>query len=184
ECRVGACPQPRKDLQVKNYGWWLGGAVLVLIAGVGMLYDEPIEPEAQAWLDAVEARRAGESVAYELMMGLDAAAHEDPRELGRQRLAAYAAAGSAKSFDYSEPETGEGLARPSREVLCVLGEADCFQRFSQDPDQAQRLLDEHAVLLQRYREVLALNDFRSQAEPGVAEPLPAYFLISDGNRLL
>lgn len=169
---------------MKNYGWLIAAVVLLGAAGGWMLYDEPLEPEAQAWLDAVQARGEGESVAYQLMMGLDAPAHQDPRDLGRQRLAAYAAAGPNKAFEYSEPPAGERLARPSRESLCVLGEADCFQRFSQDPDAAQRLLDEHALILQRYREVLAENDYRSQAVPGVAEPLPVYILISDGNRLL
>lgn len=170
----------QKDRVVKGYGWWIAIIALIAAAVGYMFYDEPLEPEAQAWLDAVSQQREGESVAHELLLGLDAGPQADPRELGRQRLAAYAEAGPL-----TEPaaETGERLPRLPAEVLCGADGAEFFAWFRQNPASAQALLDEHRLRLQRYREVLALGDFRSQAMSGPAEPLPAYFVAVEGNRL-
>lgn len=151
-----------------------------------MLYDEPLEPEAQAWLDAVAARGEGRSAAYEMLLGLDAPLAQDPRELGRQRLAESIARGpmGMQAEPASAVAAPPRLAKVGAEALCHVSQASCFARFSQDTGQAQRLLDEHPVPLQRYRQVLGLTDYRSLAIPGALEPLPAYGVLVEGNRLL
>jgi hypothetical protein len=119
-------------------GLWIGAALLVL-AGVGWLfYDESLQPQAQTWLDAVQTRSQGSSAAYELLMGLDAPLAQDPRELGRQRLAEYA----VRRCRYSRKpcEAGAAAADPDFDVLCALGAVACFDHCQADPKQALREL--------------------------------------------
>lgn len=162
-----------------------GLAVLILMAG-WMLHDAPLEPQAQAWLDAVEARQAGSSEAFDWMLGLDAPLDVDPRQLGHQRREAHAAqlaSGSGATPAIFETPDGS-LPVPAAEQICHVAEATCLARIDAGELDPQRLLNEYAVLLQRYRQALALVDYRTLTAPGPNEPLPPFMLMIQGNQLL
>jgi hypothetical protein len=149
----------------------LGG--LVLLAGAGWLWsrDEPLDPQAQAWLEQV-AQVGESSEAYYQLLGLDAPTGSDPQAAGRQRLAKPAA-------DEAPAAT---LTLPGDE-LCALGAPGCLQGWRDEPEKLQALLSTHAELLQRYETLLALADYRTLSPPAMDEPMPSYAALLKGNLL-
>lgn len=151
------------------------GTVALLGVAVGLwLCDEPLDPQAQAWLDEVALPQA-ESRAYYQLQGLDAPAGSDPQAVGRQRLAA-ASAGRA--------EAGASLPLPSREAVCSLSEKDCLQRLQRGDILVEPLLTQHAELLQRYRQLLQLEDYRSFGQAARPESTRPFSALQRGNLLL
>ncbi len=160
--------------------------VLATLAGLSalMLLDSSPSPQSLAWQAAFEERRSEPSESYLLLLGLDAAAMEQPTQLGRARLDAYQAWTQAgENGALAQPETLP-LPFPDNEQLCEPGKPECLARSADGSLNAARLLAENAVLLERYRLWLELAPARSQAAPGGSEPLPAYRLLIVANRLL
>ncbi|MEK1905012.1 MAG: hypothetical protein AAAB13_04470 [Pseudomonas sp.] len=156
----------------------LGSFALLSVTAGLWLCDEPLDPQAQAWLDEVAAPKA-ESLAYYQLQGLDAPAGSDPQVVGRERLLALASA------DRTPPPAlaSTSLPLPERDELCSLNEKDCLQRL-QRGEIKTALLTQHAELLRRYRQLLQLQDYRSFGQvdwPDVTRPLSA---LQRGNLLL
>ena len=148
----------------------LGG--LALLGGVAglWLYDEPLEPQTQAWLDQL-AEPEAKSAAYLQLLGLDAPAGSDPLVEGRKRL-------SAANIDAE----ASGLAIPGDEI-CSLTESGCLQRLLQDREARGAHLHQHRELLQRYEELLTLEDYRTLSKVSMSEPMPAYGALIKANQL-
>lgn len=156
---------------------------LLGLAGALWLRDEPLDLRAVAWLEPPEP---GESEAYCRLLGLDAPLGQDSRELGCQRLAVHRQWRAAHGFDEPMPKPAdepEPLALPS-EALCVLGEGDCLARLRRDRAALDQLVVGHAELLQRYEQLLALDDYRSLGLPSPDEPLASFASLERANRLL
>lgn len=148
----------------------LGGlALLGSVAGL-WLYDEPLEPQAQAWLDQL-AEPEAKSTAYLQLLGLDAPAGSDPLVEGRKRLL-------AASID---AEAG-GLPMPGDEI-CLLTETGCLQQLRQDRQALSAHLQQHHELLQRYEKLLTLQDYRTLSQVSISEPMPAYGAMIKANQL-
>lgn len=150
--------------------------VLALLGGVVAfwLYDEPLLPEAQTWLEEV-GKVEGDSAAYYQLFGLDSPAGADPQAAGRKRLEAYhqwlANHGSGQAMPaVDEPAR---LTLPGDE-LCALAKPGCLARLRQDPAALATLLSDHDELLQRYQQLLALEDYRTLSQPSQSEPLLEY----------
>lgn len=164
---------------------WLS-VLLAALAVLGVtawlwLQDEPLAPQAKAWLQVPHAT-AG-SLAYEQLLGLDAPAGEDPQAVGRQLLQAH-------RQKHAQPGPGEAplasrhearIALPGAE-LCTLAEAACLPRLRQEGAVAE-LLARHAELLQRYARLLALSDYRTLSPPSMDEPLANFTTLERANRL-
>lgn len=144
-------------------------ALLGSVAGL-WLYDEPLEPQAQAWLDQL-AEPDAQSAAYLQLLGLDASAGSDAQAEGRQRLAAALA----------EP-AGARLELPGDEI-CVLSETGCLQRLRQERQALATHLQQHHELLQRYEKLLTLQDYRTLGQVSLSEPMPAYGALIKANQL-
>lgn len=147
----------------------LGGLAL-LVGGVWLwFYDEPLEAQAQAWLDQVAVGEPSD--AYYQLLGLDAPAGIDPQVEGRKRLTADKNAAPAAT-----------LTLPGDE-LCSLGASGCLQGWRAEPGKLQALLTTHAELLLRYEKLLTLRDYRSLSQPVMDEPMPSYMALLKGNQL-
>lgn len=165
--------------------WLITASVLLPLALLGwLLHDDAPDAQAQAWLEAFEARRSQPSPSYLSLLGLDAPPAQAPQQLGQARLLAY-----VEWLDAGEPEDGPAdtpgaLPAPPREQLCDAGEAQCLARLASGRLDGARLLAEHATLVERYRGWRDGPAPRQQALPGPAEPLPQYSLLVQGNHLL
>ncbi len=164
----------------RRFGLALGLMLIALALALALgywLWDEPLSPEADAWLRAATPE-GGDAPGYLYLLGLDAA-DGDPEAIGRQRLEAYRQrrAGSASSRDAPSPDHPK-LARPPR---CALPEA-CRARWADG--QGGSPWEAHGELLRRYRQALAYSSYRSGATPGALEPWPDLTYLLDANRLL
>ncbi len=159
--------------------------VLALLGGVVAfwLYDEPLLPDAQAWLEQV-AKVEGDSAAYYQLFGLDSPAGSDPQAAGRKRLMAYHQWLASHGPEKAMPAVDEParLALPGDE-LCALAKPGCLARLRQDPVSLAALLSDHDELLQRYQQLLALEDYRTLSRPSQSEPMVEYRYLSKAAQL-
>ena len=159
--------------------------VLALLGGVVAfwLYDEPLLPDAQAWLEQV-AKVEGDSAAYYQLFGLDSPAGSDPQAAGRKRLMAYHQWLASHGPENAMPAVDEParLALPGDE-LCALAKPGCLARLRQDPVSLAALLSDHDELLQRYQQLLALEDYRTLSRPSQSEPMVEYRYLSKAAQL-
>lgn len=157
------------------------GSLAVLGAGAWLwLQDEPLDPQAAAWL---APPAPGDSAAYYQLLGLDAPAGQDPQAVGRQLVQAHRQWRERHAFSESMPPVdGTRIELPGQE-LCALGESGCLQQLRQDRAVLAALLSRHAELLRRYEHLLALQDYRSLSAPSMDEPLANFTSLERANRL-
>lgn len=163
----------------------LGITILLLLGGWCWLRDEPLDPEAQAWLQAIHSP-AGESAAYLFYLGFDAVLGDEPQVIGRERLSAYRQWSASHRLSDSAPlaAVAKSLAAPTDDELCGLGLRVCLERLQAGEIDAPAILQRHAELLQRYRQLLQLNDYRTLSPVGMSEPMAPFVLLRKANRLL
>lgn len=165
----------------KNF-FWLGGLLLVLLlGGFAWLRDEALSPEAEGWLKQF-SERPKHSDAFLYLNGLDAPADEEPAELGAARLAHYQhwLATSEPSDQYWELQQAT-LPLPQGPAFCAREESACWRDlFASDPSE---VLAEHAVLLERYRHLMTLDDYATLTSPTLSDPLPPFFYLRRGHQL-
>lgn len=168
---------------MKKWQKILLGSVLVLGAVAWLWWqDEALNPQAEAWLDEPVAP-AG-SAAYYQLLGLDAPAGQDPQAVGRQLVQAHRQ-WRAEHGPYdlmASAVDGQRIELPGKE-LCALGEGDCLQQLREDRAALAELLARHGELLQRYENLLALNDYRTLGQPSMDEPLANFTTLDRANRL-
>ncbi|WP_068828851.1 hypothetical protein [Pseudomonas sp. BMS12] len=167
---------------MKTWPIILLGSLVALGAGAWQwAQDEPLAPQAAAWLQSPAA--TPDSFAYYQLLGLDAPAGKDPLVVGRQLLQVHRQWRAQHGF--SEPmvnDEGERIALPGQ-ALCAFGEPDCLPRLRQDRAALAELLARHSELLQRYDKLLALSDYRTLAEPSMDEPLANFTSLRQANLL-
>lgn len=159
---------------MKRWQIFLLSSLLVLGAsGWWWLQDEPLDSHARAWLDEQAAPRS-DSRAYYQLLGMDAPLGVDTEEEGRKRLA-------AMGKNHSSSTT---LPLPALEQACWLYQRDCLERLQSGEVVVDELLEKHGVLLQRYQQLLQLDDYHVLSRVSMEEPLPSYTPLMRGNFLL
>ena len=161
---------------------WISLAGLALLAAIAALWllDEPLDAQAQAWLQAPPA--AAESAAYYQLLGLDAPAGDDPQQAGRRLLQAHRQWRATHDFSAAmAPVAGPRIERP--EPVCALGEPGCLPQLRDQRAQLDERLQRHAELLRRYAQLLALNDYRTLSQPSLDEPQAGFVSLERSGRL-
>jgi hypothetical protein len=153
----------------------------LVVGGYAWLRDEAPSPEVQSWLQQLDAR-PDQSAAYLFLNGLDAPVVQNPADLGAKRLEAYqrwvAEHGDGEHFVAARHAT---LDLPEGPEFCSVEQSDCFNELiARGP---QPLSPEQATLLERYQQLLLLDDYHTLTFPSLYEPmLPLKYLIR-GNQL-
>lgn len=166
----------------------VGGLLSVALLGCGLFYwlrDEPQSAEVGQWLAQAQLR-PGSSAAYLFLAGLDAPPRHSPAALGQARLHEYqqwqARHGFAEPGFTPAPQTR--LPLPAGKDFCPVEKRACFAGLLERQEQLPALVAEHGALLNRYRYLLTLGDFRTLQAPSAAEPvLPLTYLVR-GQQLL
>ncbi len=165
----------------KNF-FWLGGLLLVLLlGGFAWLRDEALSPEAEGWLKQF-SERPKHSDAFLYLNGLDAPADEEPAELGAARLAHYQhwLATPERDDRYRAP-LQMTLPPPQGPLFCKREKSACLRDVLWG--DASALLVEHAVLLERYRHFMTLDDFVTLTAPSFQDPFPPLLYLQRGHQL-
>lgn len=153
----------------------LGSAVLVgalVTGGALLLRDDPLRPEVADWLR--DARHEGaDSAAFLYLMGMDAPADQAPEAYGRERLDIYERwyAQHGATDDFRLPGR-PALELPEIPQLCALEEKGCWASLVARDGELDTWVQRHAVLVDRYHHLLALDDYRTLTSGGASEPLP------------
>ena len=167
---------------------WVALAGLVIVLAVVALWDEALNPRAQAWLAPDNRVIAAGSNGYFTLMGLFAAPADRPHDVGRKRVQAYELAISTTQ-DISElvfedyPDSKRLRLGAEFEFLCQIEKANCLTRFLDHADTIVALTEKHHTLLGRYHSLYEYPAFHSSATPGFNEPLVPYHLLATMNRL-
>lgn len=166
----------------------IGGLLSLALLGCGLFYwqrDEAPSAEVRQWLQQAQVQ-PGSSAAYLFLAGLDAPPRHSPAALGEARLQEYQQWRASHEFvDQSFiPAPRDRLVLPAGADFCPVEKQACFNGLLQRQAQLPALLTEHTALLNRYRYLLTLGDFRTLHLPSAAEPgLPLTYLIR-GQQLL
>ncbi|TQV82397.1 hypothetical protein FKG94_06530 [Exilibacterium tricleocarpae] len=166
----------------------LSGIVVFIVLAVMLLQaDDELRPEARQLLDM--ASTSEPSDAYLYLMGIFAAADEEPMAVGARIYASVRQGEQAflnreAEFSYEDYPADKKLPMPDGDLLCGAWEAGCLGRLFSAKDQYAEMLQTHATVLARYKTFLALEDYRTLSSPAVVSaPLPSYRYITVANRI-
>ena len=140
-------------------GWWIS--------------DEPLDPVATAWLE----QPTPESQAYNLLLGMGSETPITAEEVGR-RL-------------FEEQQRDNGTFAPARHfhhlddeaLLCDYTRHACLLSQRENAKQAKALLRDNQVLVDRYQQFLALDDFSDNTPLSFSAEFPRYALLLHAARL-
>jgi len=163
--------------------------ILSLSALLGLLLiDDELDTGPAAWVSLAMDDEVSESEAFHYLFGLMAHASAQPAVVGKDLLRAYLEqeakfTGRFQSFQFKGYPADKRLTLPEGEVYCHLREHNCFDTLLGNRDLISDELDRHTVLLDRYREFLSYDDFRTLTKPSVYAPMLEYQYLEKGNRL-
>lgn len=158
-------------------------AAVVAFALIANAFDEDLDPEVLAVLEARPAPVASSRNGYFYLVGIGMSG-EDPHAAGRRYVAAVDAAQQKRI-------AGEDVQWPRIERLkiafsdlCAMDGAPCLEKVGADKAGAHKLLDEHALLVERYRTLLEYPQYQeTQRLSHYETPLPDYFGLGAAQRL-
>jgi hypothetical protein len=167
----------------------LAAAGIVALAVVANAFDEAIHPEVAAYLDERPRAPAEQRNGYFQAVGL-AALEAEPHAAGRAHVAGIAAA-QAKRLEGGEASWPQlpMLSIPpvlrGAEGLCAMDSgAPCVAEVGAHRREAAALVDEHALLLQRYRRLLEYPEYLETHRIAHYEtPYPAFLPLTAAQSL-
>ena len=165
---------------------WLLLLVPAAVTGLVLLgqIDEEPSVEVLDLLDRLERESGVESEAYLYLMGLSAAEGVDPQEAGRQHLMTRErAAEDDVAASLIAERSLDALPRPDGELFCSVREKCCLQRLVNADIDIARLLEKHAVLLDRANRFYQYTEYTTLVKPTLEERYPPYQLLSAAERL-
>jgi hypothetical protein len=138
--------------------------------------DERLSPEAKKWLDKEESVIDPESNVYFALMGLFAAAADDPHRVGMERVKAYRRARLTKKASHEEavfedyPRSKRfGIKKDDIEALAkVTGPSFLLELFDNEA-VIRGLAVKYRVLLDRYRELYEYEYFKSELHERIVD---------------
>ena len=136
---------------------WAAGVIAAAAAAVLVVnrFDQDLAPEAREYYASGATPPLDESSGFAMIVGLAAPAGEDPRRFAL----AWAESVKAWARDGRRPPAASGqlTVRAAPEVICRPEEFDCPAQLGGKPQTVADLVADHAVLLQRYRELQGLS---------------------------
>ncbi len=152
--------------------------------------DEELSSTAQEWTTKLENDRASKSEAFIYLSGIMAAENENVLLAGENRFSAYKKAEDvAQPFDekivFDDYPSDKALSKPNRdnEIYCKLWEKGCLRNIVNHSSSWESEINDHSVLLARYRKFISFSEFKTLSKPSAIEEYPKYEYLSYGNRL-
>jgi len=165
--------------------------ILVIVITLGFLQiDEDKSSTAKEWTTKLENDRASKSEAFIYLNGIMAAENEDVMEVGESRFSAYRKAEElANPYDdeivFDDYPNDKMLPKPheDNEIYCPLWESDCLGIIVKNSSKWESELNDHSVILARYRKFISFSEFTTLSRPSAIEVIPNYKYIGYGNKL-
>jgi len=162
---------------------------LFIISAILLLQiDDNLDPQTQSMYEQATAHK--ESEAYLYLLGIKAAADENPETVGNALMASIRKAEKTffkdpltQKFEYQGYPDDKSLPLPQLDMC--NGEDNCEyidQLFSYQFD-LEGLPEEQAVLLKRYKKFINMDDFHTLSLPHLEAITPPFEYIMKGNSL-
>lgn len=163
--------------------------IVVVLVGVAAAFvvvlnlrDEPLLPEAAAFMGETGRKPAPEQNGFYFVTGFEAPLADDPHKAGKAWLDAVEAA-QQKLLSRTEapwPEQPRGL--PKIEAYCIPEKTSCI-RWLKETTEGPAALKDNAAVIARYRRVLAYPAYAEVANPRLySYPVPRYLGFSNAQR--
>jgi len=180
----------------KKLSWLLGGALALALAAYAVLVLANLHDRSpSAEIAAIKTVHDSGSPflsdrnSYLFVLGFAGAPDADPLALGMERYQWMEQAGP--EFDRSgDPLNEEYDFRADRSdavaqviAACPESEAECFRILDSEGQAVEQWLADERWLLDRYRSLIDMTEFKEAKALGTAAPLPAYGVILEGQRL-
>lgn len=171
---------------LKRAAKWMAAAAAAVVAFalIANAFDEDLDPEVLAVLEARPAPIAFARNGYFYLVGIGTSG-EDPHAAGRRYVAAVEAAQQKRiaGEDVQWPRI-ERLKIAASDLCGMDGGVPCLEKVRADEAGARRLLAEHAVLVERYRALLEYPQYQeTQRLRHYETPLPDYLGLGAAQRL-
>ncbi|EDN69219.1 hypothetical protein BGP_0530 [Beggiatoa sp. PS] len=156
---------------------------LLIILGLStvvlyLLPDKTLQPEVENWLQ-VEKPISSEQNGFFTLVGLFAAADDDPHTVGVEQIAAvekaFAQQGSMKDLTLGN-YSGQKLAIPDevKDSLCDVTKTACLENFATQAEAIRQIITDHQVLMDRYQNLYAIKGYQDNLLPATYDtPIPA-----------
>ena len=153
----------------------LGVVIVLLIAVVLLSIDDELDKDAEAYLSQSHIMKYSKAFVY--MLGIAANEKEDPWRVGELLLASIREAenryfNEGEEFDYTDYPAVKQLPVPSGELFCRGGDGGCIEARVNSEYDPDAILNEHAILLERYYTYMRLKDYKTLSRPTVFVTLP------------
>jgi len=164
--------------------------VIFLILTAFLWVDDELDPEVLSMVEQATASKESEAFIY--LLGIEAAADEDPAIVGKSLLAKMQQADKEflelkVSFDDYDHEA---LQYPAEKALprfeldnCELGQCDYIESLFNHPFDSNTMSENQTILLDRFRTLLSETDYADLLDPHYLTVLPSYQYLSGGNDL-
>ena len=163
-------------------------SIIVLILAVLLLQiDDDLDPVAAQLISKAEP--AGKHDSYAYLWGIDASANEDPYEVGKSLITSIkrseAAGGiTLDSVTYEPYPEAKKLPLPKDSLICTVRNDGCIEMMFKGGVNIDRLVQDNTTLISRYNYFNSLNQYNTQTQAHLSEPLPSYEYITTGNSLV
>ena len=152
--------------------------------------DEPLDPIAQQLINQATPTTQT-SNAYLYLLGINAAADEDPLTVGKQIFASIQQGEKLyfqgkQAFTYQAYPANKALPLPNGDLFCSIAkQANCLASlFAADVNTIKATLTQHATLLQRYKFFIKQDDYQTLSQPQSNEPSNNLVYLTKAESLL
>lgn len=167
----------KKRIVFSSAGVFLLALVLLLAL---WRQDEALDPLAQQWL--AQAHGSGPSQAYYQLLGMGAPAEQHAQDYGRQWHEDHWQWRATHPLSIEMPAPEPALPVPDQS-LCRVSLPGCAEKLAAQKLQGIAWLATYERLLERYLDLLTLDDYRTLSEPSSDAPMPHYMALERANRL-
>jgi hypothetical protein len=153
------------------------------VVAVINLRDEPLQPEAAAFLDASPTKVPAERNAFYYVVGFEGPAGDDPHKAGKAWIDSLDAAQQQllSGAEAAWPPQPRGLAKI--EAYCVPEKGSCI-RWLKETTEGRPALADNAAIVKRYQRVLSYPAYAEMTDPRLyTYPLPRYVGFGNAQRL-
>ncbi len=157
--------------------------IISVLLAVALNVDDDIDPRVSEFVSSL-GRSAEENEGYFYLMGISAPEGEPPSALGRKHYETVSEITPSELL-FSTPDLdGEVLPLLENDLFCNFLSQGCFEQVFHSKENLQGIIDEHAVLLARWKHYVAINDFETITSPSMFEVFPPYIYVTRANRVL
>jgi hypothetical protein len=152
------------------------------VVAVINLRDEPLQPEAAAFMDETPAKVPAERNAFYYVVGFEGPTGDDPHKAGKAWIDAVDAAQRELLSGAEAPWPAQPRGLAKIEAYCIPEKSSCI-RWLKETTEGRPALADNAAIVKRYQRVLSYPAYVEATDPRLySYPLPRYVAFANAQR--